>query len=87
MEQIEEIRMDENGNVLNITTESYRVIFPEKKLPTKENNFQKGDVFRFECQSEGGTPFGPLVVIQKPGLERPSYSEIVPNGCIQSRRQ
>jgi hypothetical protein len=87
MEQIEEIIRNEDGNITGFITANYRFSFPVKKRLTKDSHLQEGDVFEFNCQGEGGTPFGPLAKIKKPGLPKPIYSEIVPSGCIISRMQ
>jgi hypothetical protein len=83
LEYIGTISKDEGGNVLKIFTDNYEFNFPTEKRPNKDVCIQKGDVFQFNCQAQGGTSLYPRATIVKPGLERPIYSEIVPVGCIQ----
>ena len=88
LEQIQEIVTDGgSGQIERIITQNYRFIFPPEKRPAENNYIQRGDAFRFDCQDEGGIPSHPRATIWKPGVERPTYSEIVPVGCIQSTIQ
>ena len=86
METIQRIKKDKGGNIERIYTGNYEFIFPESARPDNNSHIQEGDVFGFNCQGGGGTPFNPRVNIFKPGLSKPIYSEVVNIGCVQPSR-